>query len=182
MIKFIFRFCSGDVYSRSLCVKWSKRGDGSPENWCSQSSVYPTKVHVFGVAYGRGDLFGPYFIEGTLTSDSYICMLREEVFPGIRRTLGEELFSRAVWQQDGASPHRTRAALDFITSVFGSRIIGMNSGRVGGIDYPAASPDLTTMDYYTWDALSREVYYGENPPTDWRTGGWRSRWRWRRRK
>ena len=41
------------------------------------------------VAYGRGDLFGPYFIEGTLTSDSYIRMLREEVFPDIRRTLGE---------------------------------------------------------------------------------------------
>ena len=156
----------GHVYSRSLCVKWSKFGEGSPINWFTESSVYPTKLMVFAAVTGNGELFGPYFIQGKLNSDGYITLLREEVIPDIRRELGEERFRRAVWQQDGASPHRTRASIDYLHSIFGDRIVAMNSERVGGIDWPATSPEFSALDNHVWDAISRKLYYGENPPTD----------------
>ena len=35
----------GHVYSRKNCVIYSKKGEGSPKNWFSTSSVYPQKVH-----------------------------------------------------------------------------------------------------------------------------------------
>ena len=132
----------------------------------SQSSVYPVKVHVFAAVCGNGDLFGPYFIEGGLTSQKYIDMLREEVLPDIKAKLGEEEFSKMWFQQDGASPHRTRAAIDYLHSVFGNRLIALNSARVGGTDWPSTSPDLSTLDYHTWKAIEEKLYFGPNPPHD----------------
>ena len=155
----------GHVFNRKNTIIWSKNGEGSPVNWFSQSSVYPVKVLVFAAMCGTGDLFGPYFIEERLTSALYIELLRDEVFPDMRQRLGDR-FNQMWFQQDGASPHRTRASIDFLHSVFGERLIALNSGRVGGIDWPAKSPDFSTLDNYGWDAISRELYYCENPPTD----------------
>ena len=156
----------GHVYSSKNCTIWSKSGEGSPPNWYSESKVYPAKVHVWAAACGTGDVFGPYFIEGTLTSDSYIRLLREEVFPDMRERLGEELFGKMWFQQDGASPHRTRASIDFLHSVFGSRLIALNSRRVGGIEWPPTSPDVAPPDFYLWESISQLLYFSESPPTD----------------
>ena len=126
----------GHVFSSKNCTLWSKYGEGSPINWCSQSKVFLAKVHVWAAACGTGDVFGPYFIEGILNSASYIELLRDQVFPDMRKRLGEEMFGKMWFQQDGASPHRTRASIDFLESVFGNRIIALNSRRVGGIEWP----------------------------------------------
>ena len=93
-------------------------------------------------------------------------MLREEVLPDIKAKLGEEEFSKMWFQQDGASPHRTRAAIDYLHSVFGNRLIALNSARVGGTDWPSTSPDLSTLDYHTWKAIQEKLYFGPNPSHD----------------
>ena len=56
----------GHVYSRKNCVIYSKKGEGSPQNWFSTSSVYPQKVHVWAAVCASGHQFGPYFIEEKL--------------------------------------------------------------------------------------------------------------------
>ena len=156
----------GHVFSKKNCVKWAKRGEGSPSHWYSEGKVYPTKVHVWAAVTGNGDLFGPYFIEGTLTSAGYINLLRDEVFPEMVQKLGKEQFSKMWFQQDGASPHRTRASIDFLHSIFGHRLIALNADRVGGFEWPPTSPDLSTLDFHTWTAICRKLYFGENPPRD----------------
>ena len=156
----------GHVYPSKNCTLWSKYGEGCPSNWYSQSKVFPGKVHVWAAACGTGDVFGPYFIEGTLTSASYIELLRDQVFPDMRNRLGEEMFGKMWFQQDGAAPHRTRATIDFLESVFGNRIIALNSRRVGGTEWPPASPDMAPPDFHLWNALEQLVYFGDNPPTD----------------
>ena len=147
-------------------MKWSKQGNGAPTNWFSQSSVYPIKIHVFAAVCGNGNLFGPYFIEGGLTSQKYINMLREEVIPNIRDKLGEEEFSKMWFQQDGVRPHCTRAAMDYLHSVSSNRLITLNSAQVRGTDWPLTSPDLSTLDYHTWKSIQEKLYFGPNPPHD----------------
>ena len=46
----------GHVFSKKNCVKWAKRGEGSPSHWYSEGKVYPTKVHVWAAVTGNGDL------------------------------------------------------------------------------------------------------------------------------
>ena len=84
----------GHVFSSKNCTLWSKYGEGSPINWCSQSKVFLAKVHVWAAACGTGDVFGPYFIEGTLNSASYIELLCDQVFSDMRKRLGEEMFGK----------------------------------------------------------------------------------------
>ena len=91
----------GHVYSRKNCVIYSKKGEGSPQNWFSTSSVYPKKLHVWAAVCASGHQFGPYFIEEKLNSARYISLLEEEVLPDMREVLGEDGFKKIYFQQDG---------------------------------------------------------------------------------
>ncbi|GFX36985.1 uncharacterized protein TNCV_1174871 [Trichonephila clavipes] len=77
-----------------------------------------------------------------------------------------------LWfQQDGATCHTARATIDLLKDTFGDRLIS----RVGPVNWPPRSCDLTPLDYFLWDYVkilvgsSRER--NEPPPSQRRSSG-----------
>lgn len=58
------------------------------------------------------------------------------------------------YQQDGAPPHYMLPVRNFLHTVLPERWIG----RRGPIEWPARSPDLTTLDFFLWGYLKSKVY------------------------
>ena len=55
---------------------------------------------------------------------------------------------------DGAPPHLTRVARQFLNQHFTNKWIG----REGPIAWPACSPDLNPLDFHLWGHLKSIVY------------------------
>ena len=58
------------------------------------------------------------------------------------------------FQPDGAPPHYSLVARNWLDEKFNGRWIG----RRGPIECPARSPDLTPPDFFLWDYLKNIVY------------------------
>ncbi|GFT74324.1 putative DD41D transposase [Trichonephila clavipes] len=60
-----------------------------------------------------------------------------------------------LWfQQDGATCHTTRAAIDLLKDTFVDRLIS----RFVPVNWPPRSCDLTPLDYFLWDYVKSLVY------------------------
>jgi len=92
-------------------------------------------------------LIEPFFIDGNLNAAKYK-MLRNEIFPAIRRIVGDNL-AHTWFQQDGAGLHYSRDVRNFLDTKFPNRWIG----RRGEIEWLLRSPDLSPFDYFLWDYL-----------------------------
>lgn len=68
--------------------------------------------------------------------------------------LSSEKRGAVYFQQDGAAPHRTKAVLQHLKTVFGDRLIAHGTT----IEWPARSPDLTPMDFFFWGYIKDKVY------------------------
>ena len=67
----------------------------------------------------------------------------------------EEEYIGNIWfQQDGASCHIVEDTLDFLRPVFEYRFIS----RRADVVWPSRSCDLTSLDYYLWDAVKDNCY------------------------
>ncbi|PNF25261.1 hypothetical protein B7P43_G12578 [Cryptotermes secundus] len=91
-----------------------------------------------GVTYGG--LIGPFFLEGCVTGETYLKLLRESVIPELQR---RENFDELWWQQDGAPPQFANIVRTFLHQVFPQRWIG----RRGSVEWPARSPDITHQNF-----------------------------------
>ena len=116
--------------------------------------ILQKEVNAVGVTVWIGvsasGLVGPFFFEGTVTGDSYVSMLNNNFLPSVENwPLGEMWF-----QQDGAPPHYSIAARNWLNDNFQNRWIG----RRGSIEYPPRSPDLTPADFFLWGVLKNSVY------------------------
>ena len=86
----------------------------------------------------------------------------------IRQMLKEFLFTKIekenignIWfQQDGATCHIAEATLDVLGSVFQDRIIS----RRADVVWPPRNCDLTSLDYYLWEAF-KEKCCADKPET-----------------
>jgi hypothetical protein len=59
--------------------------------------------------------------------------------------------NRNVWfQQDGASPHYGVDVRLFLNIIF--------PGRRRSVEWPARSPDLSSLDFFFWDHLKNKIY------------------------
>jgi len=58
------------------------------------------------------------------------------------------------FQHDGAPPHYTRHAREYLNESFPNRWLG----RGGPVAWPPRSPDLTPLDYYLWGHMKTLVY------------------------
>jgi len=98
-------------------------------------------------------------LEGTVTGEAYLEMLRSSILPAIR-TLYEN--SEVFYQQDGAPTHchqDVRALLD-------DNLQGHWIGRRDTFEFPPRSPFLTPLDFYLWGNL-KDVVYRKKPATLW---------------
>ena len=64
------------------------------------------------------------------------------------------------FQQDGATCHTTRLNMDILSQHFPGRLIS----RHGDVEWPARSPDLSSLDFFLWGYLKSQVYKS-NPST-----------------
>lgn len=100
------------------------------------------------------NLLGPYFIEGALTSTTYLELL-QHVVGEMLEDVPLAFLRNLHYQHDGAPPHYGRQVRDYLFEVFGSRWIGRGSPE---IPWPPRSSDLTPLDFYLWGDIKRLVY------------------------
>ncbi|GFT75191.1 putative LOC100569746 [Trichonephila clavipes] len=66
-----------------------------------------------------------------------------------------------LWfQQDGATCHTARSTIDLLKDTFGDRLIS----RVGPVNWPPISCDLTPLDYFLWGYV-KSLVYADKPQT-----------------
>ncbi|GFU64920.1 transposable element Tcb2 transposase [Trichonephila clavipes] len=69
--------------------------------------------------------------------------------------------SMELWfQQDGATCHTARAAIDLLKDTFDDRLIS----RFGPVNWPPRSCDLTPLDYFLWGYV-KSLFYADKPQT-----------------
>ncbi|GFX48850.1 putative LOC100569746 [Trichonephila clavipes] len=66
-----------------------------------------------------------------------------------------------LWfEQDGAICHTARATIDLLKDTFGDRLIS----RLGPVNWPPRSCDLTPLDYFLW-VYVKSLVYADKPQT-----------------
>ena len=74
-----------------------------------------------------GNLFGPYFHDDRVTSESYHSLLSEKVFPDMKKKLGVRKFQSLIWQQDGAPCHMAIPVMDYLDGIFGDHMLALKN-------------------------------------------------------
>ena len=82
---------------------------------------------------------------------SHVRLLQDIFWPRLRYSATR---SSLWWMQDGAPPHCTNTALEFVTEKFRGRVISRRTEN----SWPAHSPDLTPLDFHFWAAAQTWVY------------------------
>ena len=98
-------------------------------------------------------LIGPYLMPSLLTGPNYTLFLRN-VLPDLLDNVPIATRRRMWFQQDGAPPHYSREAREFLNERFPNRWIG----RGGPVAWPPRSPDLTPLDFFFWGTMKDLVY------------------------
>ncbi|GFV19759.1 uncharacterized protein TNCV_479851 [Trichonephila clavipes] len=81
--------------------------------------------------------------------------------PSSKTMKATTLQSQELWfQQDGATCHTARATNDLLKDTFGDRLIS----RVGPVNWPPRSCDLTPLDYFLWGYV-KSMVYADKPQT-----------------
>ena len=93
----------------------------------------------------------------------YLAFLEEVVWPALRYKAMRKGY---WWMQDGALPHCTSLAKDFLVEKFQDRVIS----RGTPIIWPAHSPDLNPLDFHFFfggggGGVSQQQVYQEHPET-----------------
>ena len=73
------------------------------------------------------------------------------MFPG-------ELFNSVHFQQDRAPALYSAIVRQYLSATFPERWIGRGTNWNGAIPWPARSPDLTPLDFFSWGYLKDRVY------------------------
>jgi hypothetical protein len=116
-----------------------------------EQPLHDAKLLVW-CAMSEHGIIGPYFFDGTVTSDRYREMLNTFFFPELRAL---RIPLATTWfQQDGATAHCSNQNLELLESKFGERIISRRTRR----PWPPRSPDLSACDYFLWGYLKSKVY------------------------
>lgn len=94
-----------------------------------------------------------HFYEGNLTRHMYLQILENILLDSIE-DVPINVRIQLMYQQDGAPPHNSRVAVEFLNTHFPGKWLGTN----GPLLWPARSPDLTPMDFFLWGFLKDELY------------------------
>lgn len=123
--------------------------------------LHPQKVTVW-CGLSATKIYGPYFIDESITSEVYNEFLKEKFLP----VVDEEGLSDHYFQQDGAPPHSTELNLKLLRDKFGSKVIARRFPDLfdEGFAWPPYSPDLSPLDFFLWGYVKDKVYK-ENPKT-----------------
>lgn len=150
---------------------WRVAGEFEWEQVLQERNFQGPRVHVFVAINAELGIIGPYYVDeierlpgerDTLNATSYQTLLRTQVVPEIKRLceIKRKPFNQFWWQQDGAPQHTAASTINYLKSVFDSRIISNKSEFV----WPPYSPDLSLLDFWFWSKVKKEM--GEHLPAD----------------
>ncbi|GFV04172.1 transposable element Tc3 transposase [Trichonephila clavipes] len=137
--------------NKQNCRIWS---EGNPQVYV-ETPLNPEKLTVWCALWASG-IIGPYFFKNdeghnvTVNGDRYRAMITNFFIPELNNHDVQELW----FQQDGATCHTARAAIDLLKDTFGDRLIS----RFGPVNWPPRSCDLTPLDYFLWGYVKSLVY------------------------
>ncbi|GFU71330.1 transposable element Tc3 transposase [Trichonephila clavipes] len=107
-------------------------------------------------ALWAGGIIGPYFFKNdeghnvTVNGDQYRAMITNFFIPELNNHDVQQLW----FQQDGATYHTARATIDLLKDTLVDPLIS----RVGPVNWPPRSCDLTPLDYFLWGYVKSLVY------------------------
>lgn len=140
---------SAGIFNRYNSYTWAQQ---NPHSIVEQRSQGRFGFSVWAGVF-RGRIIGPFIYNGTLTSQRYLEILRQNIEPLVDELPLMEL-RKIYFQQDGASPHNTEIITNFLNANFGNNWIA----NQGPNRWPARSPDLTPMDFYLWGRLKDLIF------------------------
>lgn len=114
---------------------------------------YRQKLNAWAGLIGN-HVIGPFFINGTLTSQKYLDILQFQVFPALQQ-LDDIAVENIYFQQDGCPAHNALPVRNWLSQQFPNRWIGTHSQP---ISWPARSPDLSPLDFFYWGHLKNTIY------------------------
>ena len=132
------------LVNKQNCRYWSDR---HPRELV-QKPMRSSKVTLW-CAVAAFAIIGPYFFEDergdacTVASELYAHMLQDFFIP---RLQGLPVHKTTYFQQDGATSHTAKAAVNILRPFFPGHLIS----RYGDIAWPTRSPDLSVCDFYLW--------------------------------
>lgn len=103
-----------EMFHRQNTRLYDIKGQGAPEDWCTEEGQGEPKIMVFHAIYGGGLVFGPFpivnrpynsaeYIRSSLNWGIWIFiihrMLREDILPEIQAVLGPRRWQRCIFQQ-----------------------------------------------------------------------------------
>ena len=140
---------SAGIYNRYNSYTWAQQNPHSVVEERNQGRFgFSVWVGVY-----RGRIIGPVIYNGTLTSERYLEILRQQIEPQIEDMPLIELRD-IFFQQDGAPPHNAAIINNFLTLSFGNNWIANRGPK----HWPARSPDLTPLDFFLWGRLKDLIY------------------------
>ncbi|GFW82250.1 transposable element Tc3 transposase [Trichonephila clavipes] len=95
-------------------------------------------------------------VTAQVNGDRYRAMITNFFIPKLNNHDVQELW----FQQDGATCHTARAAIDLLKGTFGDRLIC----RFEPVNWPPRSCDLTPLDYFLWGYV-KSLVYADKPQT-----------------
>ncbi|GFW07602.1 DUF4817 domain-containing protein [Trichonephila clavipes] len=143
--------------NKQNCRIWS---EANPQVYV-ETPLHPEKLTVW-CALWSGGIIGPYFFKNdeghnvTVNGDRYRAMITNFFIPELNNHDVQELW----FQQDGATCHTARATIDLLKDTFGDRLIS----RLGPVNWPPRSCDLTPLDYFLWSYV-KSLVYADKPQT-----------------
>ena len=98
-------------------------------------------------------LIGPFSLDGKLTGTKYVDFLSTRLHE-ILEEVPVDIRLGMRFTHDGAPPHSSRVARQFLNQHFANKWIG----RGGPVVWPARSPDLNPLDFHLSGHLKSIVY------------------------
>lgn len=119
-----------------------------PPNFVTVKPLHPKRVTVWAGIHYDG-IIDPFIFQNNVTGDSYTNLLKEKIIPLLKN---KDLLEDYWWMQDGAPLHKVFSALEVLNENFQERVIALDYPQKQrmGMDWPANSPDLNPMDFFTW--------------------------------
>lgn len=126
---------------------WSRVNPG----WIGEEGLHSPRTTVWAAICESG-IYGPFFFDENVSSESYLQMLKESFWPSVEE---KGLTNTILFMQDGAPPHFGLSVRSWLDEKLPNRWMGRGSSNM---PWPPRSPDLTPCDFFLWGFIKSKVY------------------------
>ena len=118
-----------------------------------EKPLHPLKVTVW-CALSASGIIGPFFFDTTVGQDNYLEMLHSQF---LKEATKRDVIKDHWFMQDGAPAHTAKKPIQWLSNVFGHRLIALKAPAPCP-QWPPYSPDLNPCDFFLWGYLKDKIY------------------------